>query len=187
MLNIYISITIVIVIILLVLYLILTHNKLTKLENEIKKEYSNIDINLKKRSDLIPNLVDVIKKYMEHEKNLLKKLVETRNNLIEAKTEQEVISYDQELTTTLKSILLIAENYPDLKASSNFLQLHQELSNVEESLSTTRKEYNKSILNYNNKYELFPNKLIAPILGFKKYEYFEIKDDKKEKPEINFD
>ena len=185
MLSIYILIIVIIIIGLLISYLILTHNKLINLENEIKKEYLNIDINLKKRSDLIPNLVDVVNKHMKHEKELLTKLVETRNKVIEAKTEQEIINYDHELSKLLKNVLLIAENHPNLKLSSNFLQLQNELLNVEESLLSARKKYNQSILDYDNKNKLFPIKLFTTLLGLKKYEYFKISNEEKEISETN--
>jgi LemA protein len=167
--------------------MIVLYNKLIKLNIIIEKEYSNIDIDLKKRSDLIPKLVEVVKAYMEHEQDTLTKLVESRNKVVDAKDKKEINEANNEVSSLLKDIFALAENYPDLKASSNFLQLQEEINHIEEDLSESRKNYNKSILEFNNKYMVFPTKIFASILGFKKQEYFKITEEEKEMPEIDFD
>ena len=170
----------------LIIYMIYLYNKLIKLDVIIQKEYSNIDISLKKRSDLIPKLVDVVKAYMVHEQETLTKLVETRNKIIDAKDKHEITDADQKVSTLLSDIFALAENYPDLKASTNFLQLQDEINNIEIDLSDARQKYNQSVLNFNNKYMDFPTKLISSILGFKKQDYFKISEQEKEVPEIDF-
>ena len=167
--------------------MVVLYNKLIKLNVIIEKEYSNIDIDLKKRSDLIPKLVEVVKAYMEHEQETLTKLVESRNRVVDAKDKKEINDANNEVSSLLKDVFALAENYPDLKASSNFLQLQEEINHVEEDLSESRKNYNKSVLDFNNKYMVFPTKLFASILGFKKQEYFKISEEEKEMPEIDFD
>ena len=184
---IFIIILLVVLIISLSIYMIYLYNKLIKLEIIIQKEYSNIDIDLKKRSDLIPKLVEVVKAYMEHEQETLQKLVESRNKVIEAKDKKEINEADNEVSSNLKEILALAENYPDLKASTNFLQLQEEINNIEETLSESRKRYKKGILNFNNHYLIYPTRIFASILGFKKQEYFKVNEEEKEVPEINFD
>ena len=184
---IFIIILLVVLIISLPIYMVYLYNKLIKLEIIIQKEYSNIDIDLKKRSDLIPKLVEVVKAYMGHEQETLKKLIDSRNKLIDAKEKKEINEADNEVSSNLKEIFALAENYPDLKSSTNFLQLQEEINNIEETLSESRKRYNKGILNFNNHYLIYPTRIFARILGFKKQEYFQAKEEEKKVPEINFD
>ena len=166
----------------LTLYLIKLHNKLIKLEIEVKKEYSNIDVSLKKRSDLIPKIVDTVKGYIKHEQNLLTELTKIRKG----ENEKELIASDIETTSLLKDLFAVVENYPDLKASTNFMHLQDELTKIEIELSNTREIYNKAVLNYNNEYLIIPAKFFASLLGFKKHEYFEISDKERDMPEIKF-
>lgn len=169
--------------IILIIYLIKLNNNLAKLEIEVKKEYSNIDVALKKRSDLIPKLVDTIKGYMQHEQTLLTELVKIRNT---SNSEKELIENDQKLTSLLNNVFLLAENYPDLKSSSNFMQLQEELGIIEEDIANSRIAYNKAVLKYNNIYMLFPTKIFARIIGFSNHEYFKVKEEDKDMPEIKF-
>ena len=170
------------ILIALTLYLIKLHNKLIKLEIEVKKEYSNIDVSLKKRSDLIPKIVDTVKGYIKHEQNLLTELTKIRKG----ENEKELIASDIETTSLLKDLFAVVENYPDLKASTNFMHLQDELTKIEIELSNTREIYNKAVLNYNNEYLIIPAKFFASLLGFKKHEYFEISDKERDMPEIKF-
>lgn len=182
-----IFIIVIILIVSLIAYMVSIYNELIKLETKIQNDYSNIDVDLKKRNDLIPQLVEIVKGYMSHEQDLLVKLVESRNGIIESKNKEELNKADNEVSSLLKNIFALAENYPDLKASTNFLQLQEELRQVEESLTTSRKKYNSSILNYNNAYLMFPTRIFAFILGFKKQEYFKIEELEKEMPKISFE
>ena len=171
----------------LIIYMISLYNKLSVMNINILKEYSNIDIDLKKRSDLIPKLVDVIKGYMEHEQSTLNQLIETRNKLIDSNTKEQLNEADREVSQILKNIFALAENYPDLKASANFIQLQEEINHIEDDIATRREMYNRAVQIYNNKYMMFPTKIFASILGFKQQEYFKISEEEKEMPEIKFD
>lgn len=185
---IFIIIIILLILIAFAIYLILLHNKISKLEINIQKEYSNIDVNLNKRSDLIPNLVEVVKKFMHHEEELLTNLVKARNDVINSKKNKEkIVDADNYLTKCLNDLFIVVENYPNLKSSENFLQLQKELYEIEAELATTRINYNNSVQKYDNVYSIFPAKLFVNLMGYKKYKYFEIKQDEREMPEINFD
>jgi LemA protein len=124
---------------------------------------------------------------MNHEQETLNQLIETRNKVIDAKTKQELNNASEEVSQTLKNIFALAENYPVLKASTNFLQLQEEINHIEDDLSTRRETYNKTVLEFNNKYMMYPTKIFASILGFKQQEYFKISEEEKEIPEIKFD
>ena len=170
-------ITITISVIIIVIFLKTTREKLTKLENAIKKEYSNIDINLKKRNDLIPNLIDTIKEKIKEEE-LLNNLIEERNNIVEASDEESIITSDHNLSLLLSETFTIFKKYPDLENIPNFLQLQNELQIVEETLLAVRKNYNQTINVYHQNYQSYPTSLVASFLGFKKYQYFKnLKED----------
>lgn len=182
LLYIGIGILILLLIIILIIYLVRLHNRLIKLEIEVKKEYSNIDISLKKRYDLIPKIVDSVKGYIKHEQTLLTDLTKIRKG----ENEQELIASDIQTTSLLRNLFLVAENYPDLKATNNFMQLQEQLAKVEEEIAKEREYYNRAVLNYNNDYLLLPTKFFATIIGFRKHEYFKISDEEKDMPEIKF-
>jgi len=175
---------IIILILLLTIYVIKLHNKLAKLEINIKKEYSNIDVSLKKRSDLITKLVDTVKSYMKHEKDVLTDLIELRNKCFDLKEESKLLDIDLKISHLLNKILVLAENYPDLQSSNNFMHLQNELQTMEEDIAQTRILYNKTINIYNNICTTYPNKIFASLLGYKKYEYYPILTEEKEMPEI---
>lgn len=181
---IYFIIIAAVLLVILVIYLILLHNKLVKLDLDIKKEYSNLDISLVKRSDLITKLVETVKAYMEHEKDLLTKIVELRYKAVDLKDKNEFFKTENEISKLLNEVLIIAEDYPDLKASDNFINLQNELSRVEEDLSNSRKLYNDAVLKYNNVYLMFPTKIFARLIGYKKQEFFEVVEEEKQMPEI---
>lgn len=182
---IYFIIATITIFIVLIVYLILLHNKLVKLDQNIKKEYSNLDISLIKRSDLITKLVETVKAYMEHEKDLLTKIVELRYKAVDLKDKKEFFKTENEISEILKEVLIVAESYPDLKASDNFINLQNELARVEEDLSNSRKLYNDAVLKYNNVYLMFPTKFFARIIGYKKQEFFEVDEESKQMPKIN--
>ncbi|MBQ7105082.1 MAG: LemA family protein [Bacilli bacterium] len=184
MLLLYIGLATLFLILLVVLtiYLIRLNNNLAKLEVTIKKEYSNIDVSLKKRADLIPKLVDSVKAYMKHENDLLTEITKIR---MDYKNEKELMDIDEKTTSLLKNIFMLAENYPDLKASSNFLKLQEELSNVDEDIAHSRITFNKSVLNYNNVYLMFPTRIFAKIMGFKKHEFFKVNEEERNMPNLD--
>lgn len=171
-----------ILLIILTIYLIKLNNNLAKLEINIKKEYSNIDVVLKKRADLIPKLVETVKAYTKHESDLLTEITKIRTNY---KNIKELNESDIQTEKLLKSIFMLAEDYPDLKSSSNFLKLQEELSKIDEEISNHKILYNKSILKYNNVYLMFPTRIFSRILGFKKYEFLKIKEEERNMPNLD--
>lgn len=169
-----------IVIIVILIILVLVYNFLVGKRNKVKNAFSSIDVMLKKRFDLIPNLYDLVKKYMEHESGILEKITALRSNLSKKEiSENERIEQYKEMDDLINQVNLIAENYPDLKASNNFLQLQGTLSDIEEQISAARRTYNANATEYNIHIELFPINLFAFILGFRKYKLFEAEEYEK--------
>ncbi|MFN3813667.1 MAG: LemA family protein [Aquificaceae bacterium] len=176
---------VVVLLILIVLGLILTYNKLVSKRNEIENVLSSLDALLKKRYDLIPNLVATVKEYMEYEKNLLNQLTELRTKaLTQSLSLQEKERIDKEISGLLRNITVVAENYPDLKASQNFLQLQQALNEVEEQISAGRRALAAVITDYNTTIQSIPYNFIASIFGFKPVEWYRIGEEERQKPNI---
>lgn len=174
------------IVILIALAFILYYNKFTILENRIDNSLSQIDVQLKKRADLVPNLINTVKGYAKHEKSIMSDVNEARKSLLSAKTIQAKAKAGAELQTALKSIFAIAENYPQLKANENFLQLQQELSAIEEKVAYARQYYNDSILLYNNSVETFPALMFARIYNKKEKEMIKIAAEEKAVPKVEF-
>lgn len=174
-----------IVIGLIAVFFIVSYNGLVKLRNWVKESWSQIDVQLKRRYDLIPNLVNTVKGYAAHEKETLEKVIQARNQLIQG-TPQERIDADNHLQATLKSIFALAESYPDLKANQNFLKLQEELTTTENKVAYSRQLYNKTVAEYNIKRETFPTVLIAGMLGFHAEEQLTIPEAEREAPEVSF-
>ena len=162
------------VIILLLLYSLLTYNSFIKLKNSVKEAFSTMDVYLKKRWDLIPNLVNVVKGYAKHEAETLKNVVSLRNMSYDNMSAGEKISTNEKLAAGLSRLIAVAENYPDLKASQNFLNLNTELSKIEDDISNSRKYYNAVVKKMNTMVEMFPSNIIAGMAGFKQSPMFEI-------------
>lgn len=179
-------IVVVIIIIFLVATLIHMYNNLVSLRNRVKNSYSQIDVQLKRRNDLIPNLVETVKGYAAHEKGIFEEVTKARSNLMNASNVQEASKADGELTGALKSLFAVAENYPDLKANSNFQQLQGELSETEDKIAYARQFYNDVVYKYNNACQQFPSSLIANTFGFKESEFFEAPAEEKAVPEVEF-
>lgn len=171
--------------IILVVYIVLQYNKMIKLRNWVKESWSQIDVQLKRRHDLIPNLVNTVKGYATHEQETLEKVIQARNQLISG-TPQQRIDADNELQTTLKSIFALGESYPELKANQNFLQLQEELTTTENKVAYSRQLYNKTVADYNIKRESFPTNIIAGMFGFKKEEQLSIPEAEREVPNVSF-
>jgi LemA protein len=169
-----------------IIWLILTYNSLVSLKQKVKEAESDIEVQLKRRVDLIPNLVETVKGYMEHEKNLLENITQARSNIINSKNIREEIEADNFLTSTLKTLFAVAENYPDLKANQNFLELQKELRDAEDKIMASRRFYNAVVMDYNSYIKQFPNNLISSLFGFKEYEFFDIQESEKEVPKVNF-
>ena len=169
-----------------VLWLIGVYNGLIKLKNRTDEAWSDIDVQLKRRYDLIPNLVNTVKGYASHEKETFEKVTEARTKAMQTQGVEAKGEAENALSSTLKSIFALAENYPDLKANQNFLQLQGELSDTENKIQAARRFYNGNVRDFNTKIQIFPNNLVANFLGFKKYEFFEASEDEKKNVNVQF-
>jgi len=179
----------IIVIILVVFFLLIYwgfYNKIIRTENRIDNSWAQIDVQLRRRADLIPNLMEAVKGYMKHEKEVLENVTKARSALMKAKTPQENIDADNMLTGALKSLFAVAENYPDLKANQNFLNLQDELTNTENKIAYSRQHYNDSVLVFNNTIETFPGMWFAKRMGRKTREMLQIPEASREIPKVKF-
>ncbi|MDD3646965.1 MAG: LemA family protein [Candidatus Dojkabacteria bacterium] len=167
-------------------YLISVYNGLVKLRVLVDEAWSGIDVQLKRRYDLIPNLVETVKGYAKHEKKLFEKVTELRTSAMQAQSPEEKGKLENELTGTLKTLFAVAENYPELKANENFMKLQDELSVIEEEVQSSRRYYNGSVRDFNTKIQVFPNNLIAGMLGFKSREFFEAEEEAKKAVKVDF-
>lgn len=171
---------------LIILWLIFTYNKLIKLRILSEQAWSDVDVQLKRRHDLIPNLVETVKGYASHERNTLEEIVKLRNSAIGAASQEEKFQAENMLTKALRQLFALAENYPDLKASANFQALQEELSRIEETISQARRYFNAVIRDYNTAIAIFPNNLIAGVLGFSPKIFFETEEDQRAVPQVKF-
>jgi len=162
------------------------YNKIIRMENRIDNSWAQIDVQLKRRADLIPNLMETVKGYMKHEKEVLENVTKARSALMNAKTPQENINADNMLTGALKSLFAVSENYPDLKANQNFLNLQDELTNTENKIAYSRQHFNDSVLAYNNTIETFPGVWFAKRMGRKEREMLQIPEASRELPKVTF-
>lgn len=165
-----------------VLWIIAVYNGLIKLRNRTNEAWSDIDVQLKRRYNLIPNLVESVKGYAKHERELFEKVTEARTRAMSAKTVKEHGQAENMLAGALKTLFAVAENYPDLKASQNFLELQRELSDTENKIQAARRFYNGNVRDFNIKIQVFPNNIIAGILKFKEREFFEIEEEAAKEP-----
>ena len=184
MLALYIIIAIIII---LFVYSFATYNIFIKLNNQVKEAFSTMDVYLKKRWDLIPNIVEVVKGYAKHEKDTLKEILKLRNDSYNKMSKSEKVDANTKLSNGLNKIMAIAENYPDLKANENFKDLSSQLSKVEEEIANSRKYYNGSVRIYNNKVQMFPSSIIASMFGYKEQKMFEIDSYEKENVKIELE
>ena len=175
-----------IVIILIIITIIHLYNKLVSLKNCVKNSYAQIDVQLKRRNDLIPNLVETVKGYAAHEKGVLEEVTKARSNVMNASNIKETSDANNQLTGALKTLFAVAENYPDLKANSNFQQLQDQLSDTEDKISYARQFYNDTVLMYNNACQQFPSNILAKMFGFKEEEFFEADVASREVPQVQF-
>lgn len=177
------------VVIVLILIFIGTYNSLVGLRNQVKNAWAQIDVQLKRRYDLIPNLVETVRGYMKHERETLEAVTKARNVAAGASSSGvgERSKLEGELSGALARLLVVVERYPDLKANQNFLALQEELSSTENKISFSRQFYNDSVLRYNNKTQMFPSNVIANMFSFKQGEFFEVKlEHEKEAPKVSF-
>lgn len=178
---------IIILVIIVIVTIIHMYNNLVGLRNRVKNSYSQIDVQLKRRNDLIPNLVETVKGYAAHEKGVLEEVTKARTSVMNATTIEETSAADNQLTGALKSLFAVAENYPDLKANSNFQQLQAELTDTEDKISYARQFYNDVVLKYNNACQQFPSSILAGMFGFNEEEYFKIPESETAVPEVKFE
>ncbi len=175
------------VVVLLALYLVAKYNGLVRSRNQVDNAWSQIDVQLKRRIDLIPNLVETVKAYAAHEKSTLEAVINARNAAIAAPaTPSGQAAADNQITGALRQLFALGEAYPDLKANQNFLALQEELSATEGRVAYARQFYNDSVLSFNNKIQAFPAVLIAGMLKFEKREYFEADPAAREVPKVQF-
>lgn len=175
------------ILVLIVLYVWFTYNSLVVLRERIKEALSSIDVQLKRRYDLIPNLVETVKGYAKHEKGVFEEVTKARTSLMSATTPGEKAKANNMLSDTLKSLFAVAENYPNLKASENFLQLQEELSDTENKISYSRQFYNSNVLEYNSRIKIFPAVLIANQFKFTSEEFFETEESEKKPVKVSFE
>ena len=161
-----------IVVLLIIFYVISIYNTLVKLRNRVKDQWAQIEVQLKRRFDLIPNIVETVKGYAKHESDTLKGVIEARNKFTVAGTKEDEMKANNELTGAIRQLFALSESYPELKADTSFLKLQSNLEETEDKISSARQFYNDTVLSLNNKVELFPSNLVAKIFGFKKEAFF---------------
>lgn len=184
-----VAIILVIVLVLLVVWYISSYNGLIRTRTHVQESWSQIDVQLKRRNDLIPNLVSTTKGYANYEQSTLKKVIALRNQLTEvpAGDHQQTMEVSNQLSTTLRSLFALSENYPDLKANTQFTQLMEELTNTENKISYSRQLYNSSVASLTVKIQSFPSNIVAKIHHFQENEYLQVPEEEKATPKVNFD
>lgn len=175
-----------IVVFLIILYVISTYNTLIKLRNRVKDQWAQIEVQLKRRFDLIPNIVETVKGYAKHESDTLKGVIEARNKFTVAGTKEDEMKANNELTGAIRQLFALSESYPELKADTSFLKLQSNLEETEDKISSARQFYNDTVLTYNNKVEMVPSNIVASIFKFKKATFFETSEEDKKTPEVKF-
>jgi len=173
--------------VLVLFWLVGIYNGLVRLKNAVKNAWSQIDVQLKRRHDLIPNLIETVKGYMTHERETLENITKARNLAAQASGVGEQAKAEGKLNQALSSFFLVVENYPDLKANQNFLSLQEELTSTENKISFARQAYNDSAMQFNNKIEMFPSNIVAGMFNFRQAEFFEIEDEaERAVPKVSF-
>ena len=167
-------------------FFIIIYNALITLKNKCNEAWSDIDTQLKRRYDLIPNLVETVKGYAKHEGETFEKVVQARSAAMNAQTVAEKEAAENMLSKTLKSIFALSENYPELKANENFTQLQKSLTEIEEHIQLSRRYYNATVRDFNTKQEIFPNSLVANLAKFEKREFFQADDEEKQNVKVDF-
>lgn len=171
---------------LVAIYLVVTYNRFITLKNRIENAWAQIDVQLKRRADLIPNLMNTVKGYMKHEKGVLTEVTKARAELTKAHSTEDKARASNMVSDALKSLFAVAEAYPDLKANQNFLMLQEELSGTESKIAYSRQHYNESVLTFNNLVEKFPSKILAGMFSFKKKDFFEASEADRKNVKVEF-
>jgi LemA protein len=181
-----IGLILLIIIAVVVIAAVAMYNGLIRLKNRVDEAWSDIDVQLKRRHDLIPNLVNTVKGYAAHERELFEKVTEARTAAMSAGTPGEKEKAENMLSGTLKSLFAVAEAYPDLKANQNFLELQREITDTEDKIMASRRFYNGNVRDFNTKIEIFPTNILAGILNFAKREFFQAEESAKENVKVEF-
>lgn len=163
------------------------HNNFVELQENVKKEAATVDVNLERRADLIPNLISTVKGYVTHEEKVIANITTARENLLKADDMDDKSEANAELTHAIDALMVIVENYPDLKANTNFINLQDELAGTENRIAVARKDYNEAAKAYNTAIKKFPGKILAELFDFDDVDYFKVSNGKSEVPEVNFD
>ena len=179
-------IVVLVIVVLLVLWVISTYNSLVSLRNKVKDQWAQIDTVLKRRFDLIPNLVETVKGYAKHESETLEAVIAARNTYVSASVPEDQMKADGELTKAISKLFALSEAYPELKANENFNSLQKELSETEDKIQYARQFYNDIVRKYNTKRETFPTVLIAGMLGFKEVNFFEASAEERQNVQVKF-
>jgi LemA protein len=176
-----------VIVVLLIIFIIGVYNALIRLRNQVDNSWSQIDVQLKRRHDLIPNLVETAKGYMQHERGTFEAITKARSQAMGAKSVSEAAKAEGALGEALSKFMLVVENYPDLKANQNFLAVQEELTSTENKISFARQSYNDQVLFFNNKIQMFPSNIVAGMFSFGKRDFFELESDaEREVPKVSF-
>ena len=176
----------IIVVGLIVLWAISVYNKLVVLKNRVKDQWAQIDVQLKRRFDLIPNLVETVKGYTKHESETLEAVIKARNTYVSATLPEDQMKADGELTQAISKLFALTESYPDLKANTNFQALQQELTETESKIASARQFYNDTVMVYNNKVAMVPSNIIASLFKFEKEAFFEANETERQNVQVKF-
>ena len=163
-----------------------SYNSLVEKSENVDKQLANVDVQLERRADLIPNLVSTVKGYTSHETEIIDKITSAIENLLKANTVTEKSNANDELTSALNALMVVVENYPDLKSNQNFIQLSDELAGTENRIATSRRDYNDAVTSYNTSIKKFPTNILAGMFGFNKKDYFEVSEGKTDVPKVEF-
>ena len=163
-----------------------SYNKMVSNRETVDTAYSNLDVSLQRRADLIPNLVNTVKGYTDHESKAIEQVTEARTKYLNSSSTDEKIEANNEISKALSNLLVVVENYPDLKASTNFTQLSDELSGTENRIAVARRDYNEAVKDYNLKIKKFPTGIIANMFGYEAKEYFQASEESQEVPNVQF-
>lgn len=174
------------ILIVIILFVVTSYNGLVVLRNRVKDQWAQIDVQLKRRFDLIPNLVETVKGYAKHESETLENVIKARNTFLSATTPDAEMEADGELTKAITKLFALTESYPELKANTSFIELQTELRQTEEKIASSRQFYNDTVLTYNNKIEVIPTNIIASIFNFKREAFFEAQEKERENVQVKF-
>ena len=175
------------IVIIIIAMFVSSYNNIVAKAEEVDNKFAAVDTQLQRRADLIPNLVNTVKGYAKQEQDVINSVTEARTKLAGATTVSDKAKADEELTGALNRLMVVVENYPDLKSSQNFIQLSDELAGTENRIATARRDYNEAVKEYNLKIKRFPTNIIAGMFGYSKRDYFESSEQSKEVPNVNFD